>query len=366
MLHIKYITQNIRMAIRKAILPIMAMMALPMQGQRIAAYADVIDCGQVMYRQPVTVSFELANKGREPLHIDKIETSCGCTKVDYPAGDIAQDTKFTVKAEYDARQLGHFDKPFFVYSNGSKEPLELTLRGVVVTEVTVFAGSYPYSLGSLKADSTSIEFDDVSQGDRPVAQIHIYNPTKGSVSPVLMHLPPYLKAEVSPSVIASAHAGVARLTLDTKLLRDYGLTQTTVYLGAFPGDKVSEDKAIDVSAVLIPHFDEMTPSQKANAPRLSLSTESLDLGPLSGKSKKRGDIELTNTGRSELEISSLQMFTNGLSVSLNKTHLKPGETARLRITAEARLLKQKGRPRVLMITNDPQRPKVVIDIKVRK
>lgn len=354
------------MTTKRAILPILAMMALPMHGQKIAAYADVIDCGQVLYRQPVTATFELTNKGRAPLHIDKIETSCGCTKAEYPVGDIAQDEKFTVKTEYDAHQLGHFDKSFFIYSNGSDEPLELTLRGVVVTEVTVFAGSYPYSLGTLKADSTSIEYDDVSKGDRPVAQIHIYNPTNRSVTPVLMHLPPYLKAEVSPSVIASAHAGVARLTLDSKQLRDYGLTQTTVYLGAYPGDKVSEDKAIDVSAVLIPHFDGMSTAEKANAPHLSLSAESLDLGSLSGKSKKRGDIELTNTGHSELEISSLQMFTSGLGVSLNKTRLKPGETARLRITAESRLLKQKGRPRVLMITNDPQRPKVVIDIKVRK
>lgn len=351
---------------KKTLLQLLSLIVLPVQAQRIATYSEVVDCGQVLFRQPVTATFNMVNSGRSALTIDRIETTCGCTRVDYPKGEIAGDEKFVIKVEYDAKQMGHFEKPLFVYSNGSEEPFELTVRGVVVNERSVFTGAYPYLLGELKTDSTNIEFDNVNSGDRPMAVIHILNPTNRSVEPVLMHLPQYLKAEMSPSVIAAGHSGVARLTLDSRKLRDYGLTQTTIYLGAYPGDKVADEKAINVSAVLLPHFDEMTKAQKALAPRLTLSAESIDLGSFGRKKKKRGDITLTNSGRTTLEISSLQMFTSGLSVSLNKTKLEPGETARLRITAESRLLKQKVRPRVLMITNDPDHAKVVIDIKVTK
>jgi uncharacterized protein (TIGR00255 family) len=82
----------------------------------------------------------------------------------------------------------------------------------------------------------------------------------------------------------------------------------------------------------------------------------------------RGKVEVSvsvdNIGKSELDISSLQMFTTGLKVKLNKTHLQPGEQATLKITADTKALRAaRSKPRVLMITNDPMKPKVVINIE---
>jgi len=60
------------------------------------------------------------------------------------------------------------------------------------------------------------------------------------------------------------------------------------------------------------------------------------------------------------------MFTTGLEVSLNKTELQPGESTRLKITAEAEGLKKaQQKPRILMITNDPDNAKVVINVNVK-
>ena len=67
-----------------------------------------------------------------------------------------------------------------------------------------------------------------------------------------------------------------------------------------------------------------------------------------------------------LDISSLQMFTPGLRISLDKSRLQPGEYAKLKITAmRNELLRVRTRPRILMITNDPQKPKVVIEINAQ-
>ncbi len=348
------------------LMPLLAMAACPLFAQRITTSTEVIDCGQVMYNQPVTATFKLQNKGREDLMIQEVETSCGCTQADYPRQAIGGGKDFTVSATYDARQLGHFVKQILVFSNGSKEPLMLTLRGVVVTEITNYNGNYAYQMGVLKTDTTSIEFDDVNRGDRPTAEIHILNTSNQSVHPVVMHLPAYLTAEVSPSVISTGRGGVVKFTLDSQKLRDFGLTQTSVYLGANPGEKVSDEKEIDVSAVLLPGFQTMTQEQLEKAPQLELSQENLDLGAFAGKSKKKGEIEIKNVGQGELDIRSLQMFTNGLQVSLNKMTIQPGETAKLKVTAESKILKNrtKTRPRVLMITNDPRRPKVVVHINV--
>lgn len=144
------------------------------------------------------------------------------------------------------------------------------------------------------------------------------------------------------------------------------MTQTTVYLGLFPGDKISQEKAIAVSAIALPALGKLSDKQHQQVPKLRLSDGQLNLGRFQGAAKKRGFILLTNKGNGTLTIHSLQMLTAGLEVSLAKTELKPGESTRLKITAEAEGLKNvKQQPRILMITNDPDNAKVVINVNAK-
>ena len=259
--------------------------------------------------------------------------------------------------------MGRYDKLVDIYTEGNEKPLLLRMRGQVVREIVDFGGKYDFMIGSIQSDCNGIEFDDVNRGERPQKKIHIRNTSDETIQPVVMHLPDYLTAEVSPSKIAPRHSGIVTVTLNSKRLKDMGLTQTSVFLGAFPGDRVSHEKEIEVSAVLLPKFDNLTASQLANAPRMSLSTTELNLGAFNGKKRLKGEIIIRNDGKHALKIKNLQMFTVGLQVSLNKQNLKPGETAKLKITADQRQLKNaRSKPRVLMITNDPNLPKVTIKI----
>ena len=238
---------------RKIILTaLVAAFAFDMAAQRISAKHEVIDCGSVLYEQPVTAKFELRNKGNE-LIIDTVRTSCGCAIASYPRGSIMKGDNFTVEVTYDARQLGHFEKEVAVYSNASDKPFYLKMKGVVVDKLIDFTGKYDYTIGSVRTDNNNIEFDDVNVGDMPIQKIHIINSGSESVSPVVMHLPDYLTASVSPTTIAPGHTGVATITLNSLKLRDYGLTQSSVYLGMYPGDKVSADKEISVAWFVADH-----------------------------------------------------------------------------------------------------------------
>lgn len=344
---------------------VLAAVSLDMSAQRISAKQEVIDCGSVLYETPVTAKFELRNKGSE-LVIDTVRTSCDCVVAKYPEGTIAKGDNFTVEVTFDSRQLGHFYKEAAIYSNASDKPFYLTMKGVVVDHLTDYSGVYDYTLGSVRTDKNNIEFDDVNLGETPVEKIHIVNSGSESVTPVVMHLPNYLTASVSPTTIAPGHTGVATITLNSAKLRSYGLTQSSVYLGMFPGDKVSDDKEISVSAVLLPEFRNMSETQRRNAPVMKMSAETLELGSFDDKDEKSGTIMIENQGRSRLVISSMQMFTTGLKVRLNKSRLAPGESAKLKITAYKKQLKNaRSRPRVLMITNDPNKSKVVIHVNVK-
>lgn len=334
--------------------------------QRIEAVNEVIDCGQVEYMSPVTVDFEIKNKGNRGLVIKDVLAGCGCTSTNYPKAEIGGGEKATINVTYDSKQMGRFDKLIEVYSNGSKEPIALRMKGIVVREVVDFAGNYPFSLGGILADKNEIEFDDVNSGDRPQQKIHIRNNSSSPIQPVVMHLPNYLLAEVSPSKIASGHSGVITLTLDSKRLKDMGLTSTSVFVGSFPGDKVSPTKEIGVSAVLLPSFKDMAEKPNVNGPKVKLSATELNLGEFGSHKRLKGEIEVRNDGYQTLEIERLQMFSQGIQVSLNKQKIKPGEEAKLKVTAERKLyISARSKPRVLMITNDPSQPKVIIKINAK-
>ena len=344
-----------------------ALLALPASAQKITTQHEVVDCGQVVFSKPVTAEFVLKNDGRKPLVINNVLKSCGCTEVDYPKTSIAAGESFVIKAVYDAKQMGTFTKQVCLYTNADEEPFILSMRGKVVGSVVDFAGSYDEMLGAIKSDAQEVEFDDVNRGDRPVQRIHIFNPTDEVLEPVVMHLPDYLHAFVSPSKVAPRHSAEISFVLDSKKLRDLGLNQTSVYLGERPGDKVAPEKEIVVSAVLLPGFENMTPAKKALAPKIEMSATDLNLGRFNGKKKLKGEILITNKGKSELDIRSMQMFTMGLQVNLKKSKIQPGETVKMKVTAVAADLKKSRvrHPRILMITNDPDHAKVMVKINVQ-
>ena len=155
------------------------------------------------------------------------------------------------------------------------------------------------------------------------------------------------------------------MTLDTDKLPKFGLTTATVYLSRFPGDKVSEENSIPVSAVLLPDFSNMSQQQRLNPPAVELSATELTIPSLAETAKKKLTVVVKNVGKSDLEITDLQVFNSALGVQLKKRILKPGAQTKMKITAYGKYLKKvKGTPRVLMITNDPNCPKVIVKVNV--
>ena len=332
--------------------------------QKLVVEKTTVECGRTGFEQPVTATFELRNKGRKHLHIESVKPDCGCTAVDYPK-EVRAGDKFTIRMTYDARQLGHFHKMAAIKSNGSKEPVYLTMKGIVIPEMVDYTGDYPLAFGELLLDKGDLEYDDVNKGDEPVQEIHVFNNGTATMEPNVMHLPPYLSATVTPERIAPGHGATIAVTLHSDKLRDYGLTQTSVYLGKQLGEKVSQDNEIPVSTILLPDLKSFATTNKDMAPKLNISDTEVDFTDFGGKSKKTADITFSNYGQSTLTFSNMQMSTGGMKITLGKSVLEPGQSTTLKITGYADdLAKVRTRPRILLITNDPDHAKIVINIKV--
>ena len=321
--------------------------------------------GVVLWKHPATAVFTVKNDGDKPLVISNVTTSCGCTVADWTKTPIAPGATGTVTSTFDAKALGHFYKDIGVYCNASDLPIYLMLQGEVSADPKNYTLTHPYEIGPIRLDKEAIEFDDVNKGDKPSMEILVANTSSEVYTPVLMHLPPYLEAVAVPERIGKKGTGKIKITLDTDKLPKFGLTTSTVYLSRFPGDKVGDENSIPVSVVLLPDFSQISQVQRLNPPAVELSARELTLLPLAENEKKSVKVVVTNTGKSNLEITDLQVFNSALGVQLKKRVLKPGASTKMKITAYGKFLKKvKGTPRVLMITNDPNCPMIIINVNV--
>ncbi len=342
------------------------LLVCPAVAQKLFIQQQTIECGKTGYMVPATATFELKNKGLKKLVIREVHPDCGCTRVQLSKKELGAGDKATLKLTYDARQLGHYVKQAVIYTNASEQPVYLRMKGIVLAELKDYSGTYPFAMGELLADKNVLEFDNVNRGDQPQQEINILNNSERTMTPNVQHLPSYLSAVVTPEKLLPGRAGKVVVTLNSEQIHDFGLTQTSVFLASNLGEKVSSDNELPVSTVLLPDLKNYEGSLRQFAARMELSDTLIVLGKVAGKIQKKATITLTNRGRQPLKISSLQMFTAGMKLTLDKRELQPGEQAKLKVVANRDvLLKARSKPRVLMITNDPDHAKVVITIQVK-
>lgn len=327
---------------------------------------EIKKLGEVEFQQPKRIVFGFTNKGNQPLKIYSAKASCGCVDVSFPKAAIPAGKGGEIALLYDANMLGTFYKEIEVVSNASETPVYLGIQGTVVVGVKDVGEEYPIDLGNVQIQTNYLEFDDVHKGEHPVVEMSLVNKEHTAFRPELMHLPSYLSAQYIPENVPPGKRGIIRLMLDSDRLLQMGLNKTSVYLSRYMGDKISEANEIQISAVLLPDFSKMTAKEKENAPKLYISESLLEFGPLAGKSKASHTIYVYNKGNSDLHFEQVQVFSEAVSVSLGNRVLKPGASTKMKISVMPKYLKRaKGRPRVLLITNDPLQPKTVINIDIK-
>lgn len=336
-----------------------------LSAQNIDAEFDVIDMGDITFQQPSQATFKMKNRGSE-FYLKDVKPFCGCTQVNFPKKNIAKGENFSITVTYDAEMLGHFQKDVALMSDQFEAPYYLTIKGNVVaysTSAAAMNGSESGAavmMGKMLVSRDNIEFADTYQGNMIQEKVTITNLDKQPINPQVIHVPQYMSAQITPNVIQPGKQGVITFTLNANMLPRYGLTQTSVYLAQFPGDVIAKDKEIMVTAIKLPTL-QLSESQRSKVPVLTLSDDAIDLG-----NSLKGDIVLANKGKSPLVISTIQSFCPGLNITLNKMTLNPSESTILRVKGTRKNLKDlKQQPRILLITNDPNSQKVILDVKYK-
>ena len=88
------------------------------------------DFGKIPQGRPVTHVFEFTNNGKEPLKLESVQASCGCTTPEWSKDPVEPGASANIKVGYNAAAEGPFTKTVTIAYNGNQVKT-ITISGTV-------------------------------------------------------------------------------------------------------------------------------------------------------------------------------------------------------------------------------------------
>lgn len=88
------------------------------------------DFGKVPQGKPVFHVFEIVNTSSQPLKLDNVQASCGCTTPEWSHDPIAAGATAQIKVGFNAAAEGNFDK-FITITYNTNLTKQLRIKGTV-------------------------------------------------------------------------------------------------------------------------------------------------------------------------------------------------------------------------------------------
>lgn len=128
---------------------------------------ELIELGKVKQDNPTTAIFEVTNISKEPLLIEQANPTCGCTISDYTKEPIAAGKTGYIKATYNAKNLGMFEKHLTVKFAGTDDMKSITIKGEVIKNED--AAAAPTAAPAVVTDSKSESAQPLLPAKTPAA-----------------------------------------------------------------------------------------------------------------------------------------------------------------------------------------------------
>lgn len=339
------------------ILVVLSFTASAQQAKPMVFKEEIFDFGSVKEDGgPVVHEFIFTNTTSRPVKILDVKPSCGCTTPDWSKEPVAPGKTGFVQASYNPKgRPGYFNKTLTIITDNESNPVVLQIKGNVSTEgvgseadfKTAF-GSWKFKTGSFnmgkvyrKDESTVRDFPFLNTGTKPVTVSNVVAPA-------------YIKVDVTPKAIAPGEKGHIKLVYNAKLKDQYGYQSDNIEIHT--NDATMPVKSFTVLATLEDYFGDLKPEDYVKAPRLLSAQSSVDFGRLAKNTTVVREVSITNTGKKELQIKSVQPNCTCVSASVNKNTLKPGESTSLKISFNTQDRKSTQNKAVTIYSNDPQNP----------
>ncbi|MGL4907894.1 MAG: DUF1573 domain-containing protein, partial [Bacteroidales bacterium] len=308
----------------------------------------------------VTYAFEFANTGKTPIIITDVKSSCGCTTPEWTKQPVLPGKTGSIKAIFDPKDRpGIFDKEITVATK--TEQIKLKISGEVLPKAKSIANLYPRIMGVLRLKSHNLPLANIYNTATATASLPIVNT---GVSPLTLsfdNVPAHITLTVKPQILQANEEGVIECSYDANKKNDWGYISDKVQV-LLNGSRVKNNE-ITISATIEENFSTLKEDQLVNAPIAQITQTSIELGNLKSVESKEFEFEVSNTGKTDLQIRKVTSNCNCITPAVdNPKVVKVGQTVKFKASFLGDKLKGKVFKNVSLITNAPKQSKLTIRV----
>lgn len=308
---------------------------------------------------PVSYSFDIQNRGDEPLIITRVSTSCGCTASEWTKEPILPGSSSIIKATYNPlNRPGAFNQSITVYTNASNSGSVLIMRGNVEPREKTPEDIYKRRMGDLGFANSHLSFGKVTQAEKAEGGLDVYNFGSEPITLSFERVPSYITLETKPNTIEPGEKGQIGVVFDATKVDDWGfvINRVTVQVNG----QNPQGNLMSISANIEEDFSKLSEKELEKAASVSFDEIIHDFGIVDEGTVIKHDFKFTNTGKSDLIIRKISASCGCTTIAPSKTVIKPGESSSL--TASFRTQGYSGRQSktITVITNDPQKSSIVL------
>lgn len=323
---------------------------------------ETYDFGKIAEEKgPVTKEFTFTNTGAEPLIIQNVKASCGCTTPDWTKDPILPGKKGFIKATYNPQgRPGPFNKSITVTSNAENSNVVLIIKGDVTPKPRTIEDDYPMQIGGIRLKTNHLAFIKVFNNQIKTDSVQILNTSDENVKLTFNNVPEHLSVKAVPAELKPKQKGSIVVTYDGNKQKEWGFVMDR--LDIMLNGKADPNNRLSVSATIEEDFSKLTPEQKANAPKANFNTKEFNFGTITEGEVKDYDFVLTNDGKSDLIIRKVKASCGCTAVTPSETTIKPGKSTIIKTSFNSSGKPGKQNKTITVITNDPNNANITLRV----
>ncbi len=309
----------------------------------------------------VTHDYKFMNTGNQPLIINRVTASCGCTTPSWTKKPIAPGTKGYVKVAYNPRNRPNkFNKSVTVYSNASTKIVSLRIMGNVIPKPRTIEDDYPFLIGGVRFKTNHFSFVKVYKDKKKTLSIQVINTSDQNQNISFSQVPKHIQLKAIPVTLKPKQKGIIEGTYDASLVKDWGFVVTRVMI--ILNDIKDRNNRLTISATISEDFSGHTPEQLANAAKIKFQEKVYNFGKMKQKTSVEHDFVFKNTGKSDLIIRKVRSSCGCTAVSPKEKTIKPGQSSSIKAIFSSGTRIGRQNKSITIITNDPKTPNVILRV----
>jgi hypothetical protein len=305
--------------------------------------------------------FIVMNTGNQPLVIQNIIASCGCTTPEWTKSPIAPKQTGTITAIYDPKDRpGSFNKTLAVYTNSKPEVVVLTIKGEVVPHEKTVEELFVFPVGAVRFESNHLAFTNIKKNEKKIRTMQVINTSSQPAKIEFDNVPQHLTLKANPAILKPGQKGLIEGTYDATKNQSWGYNTDIVRLKI---DGVVDQKVYyAVSANLVEDFSGLSKEDLANAPVFSIDSKTVDIGKMPGSSSRDIEFKFSNKGNSDLVVRHIKASCGCTAVQqgILGQGIKPGESGSIKAVFNSGGYKGRVTKAIYIYTNDPKNSEIVL------